>query len=721
MSAMDKRITPRSPRAALEPEHVPLPTRRSKRARNPLVIIGNAIFTLLILAVIATGTVMVFGKVRFEAPGPLEKEKVVIVPPRAGLVEIADLLQREGVIDEHRLVFIGGVFALKARTELKSGEYLFPKRASVRDVVEALVEGKVIQHLVTIPEGWTSEQITARLLDSQVLIGSIKVIPREGSMLPNSYNFRRGDSREQAIQRMQQAQQQLVKDVWDRRSRDLPLRTPEQLIILASIIEKETGRPEERSRIAAVFVNRLKQKMRLQTDPTVIYGLAPGKGTLGRPLSRADPGSADALQHLHYRCAAAGPDRQSGSRFARSRRQSGAHQGALLRVRRHRRAHIRGNLRAAPAQRRAAARGRTGRHPRTGARSAASSGTEGDTEVAPQYEEQAIGVPATSALPRSCDTWEPSLRSRPDESVIRILFDRCPMALSSMTGFARGQGVSGAYAWSWEIKSVNAKGLDLRLRLPSGWDAVEVPVRSRTSEVLARGTVYGTLTAKREGTTPVVKINEPVLAAVIAAVNGLSGRVAAEPPRLDRTLSLKGVIEVVDDVEREDERRAAEAAVVAGFNETVTELAAMRQREGGMLGQILSQRLSEIATLAARADAAPGRRPEAIKARILEQVETLLSTSTRFDPDRLHQEAILIASKSDIREELDRLASHVAQAQRLISDGGAIGRRLDFLAQELNREANTLCAKSNDVELTNIGLELKAVVEQFREQVQNLE
>jgi uncharacterized protein (TIGR00255 family) len=295
------------------------------------------------------------------------------------------------------------------------------------------------------------------------------------------------------------------------------------------------------------------------------------------------------------------------------------------------------------------------------------------------------------------------------------------MSLSSMTGFARGHGVCGAYSWAWELKSVNAKGLDLRLRLPPGWDAVEVPVRSRANEVLARGTVYGTLTAKREGVAPVVRVNEPVLAAVIATINNLSSRVAAAPPQIDGILALKGVIEVIDEDEREEDRLAAEAAVIAGFQATVAELAAMRQREGAALGQILSQRLSEIATLAARAEAVPGRRPEAIKARIAEQVQTLLATSERFDPDRLHQEAILIASKADIREELDRLASHVAQGQQLIAKGGAVGRRLDFLAQEFNREANTICSKSNDVELTNIGLELKTVVEQFREQVQNLE
>jgi uncharacterized protein (TIGR00255 family) len=295
------------------------------------------------------------------------------------------------------------------------------------------------------------------------------------------------------------------------------------------------------------------------------------------------------------------------------------------------------------------------------------------------------------------------------------------MALASMTGFARGHGVSGAYSWAWELKSVNAKGLDLRLRLPAGWDAVEGPARQSAAQVLSRGTVYGTLTVERVGVAPIVRVNEPVLAAVLATIKGLAGRVEAAAPRLDGILSLKGVIEIIDEDEREEDRRAAEAEVIAGFQKTLAALAAMRVHEGEALGQILTQRIGEIAALAARADAAPGRRSEAIKARIAEQVATLLDASNRFDPDRLHQEAILIASKADIREELDRLASHVAQVQRMIAEGGAIGRRLDFLAQELNREANTLCSKSNDVELTNIGLELKGVVEQFREQVQNLE
>jgi len=295
------------------------------------------------------------------------------------------------------------------------------------------------------------------------------------------------------------------------------------------------------------------------------------------------------------------------------------------------------------------------------------------------------------------------------------------MALSSMTGFARGHGVTGAYAWSWEIKSVNAKGLDVRLRLPPGWDAVEVPARKRASEELSRGTVYANLTVERKGVAPAVKVNEQVLNAVLSTLHALEGKVKAAPATLDGILSLKGVIEVADEDESEEARAAAEAAIVKGFGAALAGLTAMRREEGATLGKVLSARLAEIAALAARAEKAPGRKPEAIKARLAEQVATLLAASQRFDSDRLHQEAIMLAAKADIREELDRLASHVAQAQKLLAEGGAVGRRLDFLAQELHRESNTLTAKANDVELTNIGLELKTVVEQFREQVANLE
>jgi uncharacterized protein (TIGR00255 family) len=290
-----------------------------------------------------------------------------------------------------------------------------------------------------------------------------------------------------------------------------------------------------------------------------------------------------------------------------------------------------------------------------------------------------------------------------------------------MTGFARGHGVSGSYAWAWEVKSVNGKGLDLRLRLPPGWDAIEGPVRARAAERLSRGSVQAALTVERSGVAPTVRINTAVLEAILTTVQQLAPRVAASPPSLDGLLSLKGVMEVGDTEESKEERLSAEASATVGFAEVLGALTEMRQREGAALGRVLTSRLGEIAALAQRAELTPGRRPEAIRARLAEQIATLLAQSDRFDQDRLHQEAILIATRSDVREELDRLAAHVAQARLLLDQGGAVGRRLDFLAQELNREANTLCAKANDVELTNIGLELKAAVEQFREQVQNVE
>ncbi len=295
------------------------------------------------------------------------------------------------------------------------------------------------------------------------------------------------------------------------------------------------------------------------------------------------------------------------------------------------------------------------------------------------------------------------------------------MALSSMTGFARSHGVSGPYAWAWELKSVNAKGLDLKLRLPTGWDAIDGPVRGRAAEALSRGSVFASLTVSREGVAPVARINEPVLAAVLATLKDLGARSNAMPPTLDGILALKGVMDVTEAEEKEEDRKAAEGAIAAGFAQALKGLEQMRHTEGVALGHVLAERLSEIAALAGRAEAAPARKSEAIKARLAEQVAALLEASQRFDPDRLHQEAILLATKADIREELDRLAAHVAQARNLLTAGGPVGRKLDFLSQELNRESNTLCAKANDMELTNIGLELKAVVEQFREQVQNLE
>src|SRR5256885_775050 len=281
-------ISPRSPRAALEPEQVPPPPRRSERARNPLVVFGNAVITIILILMIGVGGVYVYGKRMLEAPGPLAEDKIVNIPPRSKTREIAETLQREGVIDINPWLFMGATLALKASSELKPGEYAFQKSASLRDVIGIIVEGKVVQHSVTIPEGLTSEQIVARLIDNDIFTGSVREMPREGTLLPETYKFPRGTPREQVIHRLQQSQKRVLTEIWERRNPDVLVKSPEQLITLASIIEKETGRADERSRVAAVFPNRLRQRIKLQSDPTIIYGLVGGKGTLGRPIKRSE-------------------------------------------------------------------------------------------------------------------------------------------------------------------------------------------------------------------------------------------------------------------------------------------------------------------------------------------------------------------------------------------------------------------------------------------------
>ena len=279
---------PRSPRAALEPERVPPPNRRSQRVRHPLVIAGNAVFTALVLISVVVGGALYFGSQRFEAPGPLAADKVVNIPRGLGIRDIADLLQREGVIDQP-WVFIGGVLVLKARGDLKSGEYEFTKRASLADVVDTIIEGKVVQHTLTIPEGLTSEQIVAKLLETDTLAGQIKEIPREGTLLPETYKFTRGMTREQIIQRMQQAHKRVLQEVWEHRMPDLAAqdagatchRSPR------SSRRKPAGRTSARASPRCSSTGS-RAKMRLQSDPTIIYGLTGGKGSLGRPILKSE-------------------------------------------------------------------------------------------------------------------------------------------------------------------------------------------------------------------------------------------------------------------------------------------------------------------------------------------------------------------------------------------------------------------------------------------------
>lgn len=295
------------------------------------------------------------------------------------------------------------------------------------------------------------------------------------------------------------------------------------------------------------------------------------------------------------------------------------------------------------------------------------------------------------------------------------------MALASMTGFARTQGSAGAWSWAWEIKSVNGKGLDVRLRLPGGWEGLEGGLKQIASRVLGRGSVNANLTMTRADAAVSVRVNEDVLRAIALSVGKVAADLNAPPVRLESLLNLKGVLEIAESEDSEAERRAAEQAVIAGFEAALGDLVAMRAQEGAALGLVLNERLDAIAALTAQAEANPTRQAEAIRAKLAEQIRVLMDTGANFDPDRLHQEALMLASKVDVREELDRLVAHVAAARAMLGEGGAVGRKLDFLAQEFNRETNTLCSKANDVSLTAIGLELKGVVEQFREQVQNIE
>ncbi len=295
------------------------------------------------------------------------------------------------------------------------------------------------------------------------------------------------------------------------------------------------------------------------------------------------------------------------------------------------------------------------------------------------------------------------------------------MSLCSMTGFARVDGAGEGYRWTWEVRSVNGKGLDIRVRVPAGFDHVEPVARERIAARLARGNVQAGLAAQHEAGATSVRINEAVLADVIAAMERVGQKVAAAPPTLDGILAIRGVVEAADNDPDEATRTALAGHMIADLDRAVDALVAMRTREGGAIATVLATRLDEMERLTGAAEASPARSPETIRNRLAEQVAALLDAAPALDPDRLHQEAVLLATKADIREEIDRLYAHIAAARELLASDAAVGRRLDFLAQEFNREVNTLCSKSNDRVLTMIGLEMKAVVDQLREQVQNVE
>lgn len=296
------------------------------------------------------------------------------------------------------------------------------------------------------------------------------------------------------------------------------------------------------------------------------------------------------------------------------------------------------------------------------------------------------------------------------------------MTLSSMTGFARAQGQLEDRIWTWEARSVNGRGLDIRCRLPYGLESLDAQVRAKIAKRFRRGNISVTLNVHRSGGSSAVRINMEVLDRILSLLPDVQARLPnPSPPSAHGVLGLRGVIETVDEELSEETRAALDAAVLDGMDRIVMDLAAMRDAEGEALTPVLTTHLGRIEELIGAAGNLAASQPEAVMARLREQVTALLSEVPALPEERLAQESALLAARADPREEIDRLQAHTEAARTLLSGSDPVGRRLDFLCQEFNREANTLCSKSADVELTRVGLELKATIEQFREQVQNIE
>lgn len=295
------------------------------------------------------------------------------------------------------------------------------------------------------------------------------------------------------------------------------------------------------------------------------------------------------------------------------------------------------------------------------------------------------------------------------------------MALQSMTGFARSEGSCGRFRWTWELRSVNGKGLDLRLRLPTGMEALEADLRDIASKSLSRGNIQAGLSVATAEARQEAVINRDALDAVLALKRDLGTVVSDAPLSLDTLLSIRGLVEFKEPEESADAQETRNRDIIEGFAVAISALTTMREREGAALFTILSGHIDRIEHLTATIEADPSRQPEQIRSRLAAQIALIAGGTSGLDSDRLHAEAVLLATKADLREEIDRLNGHVAAARDLLSGGVPVGRKLDFLAQEFNRESNTICSKSNASAVTAAGIELKVVIDQFREQVQNLE
>ncbi len=295
------------------------------------------------------------------------------------------------------------------------------------------------------------------------------------------------------------------------------------------------------------------------------------------------------------------------------------------------------------------------------------------------------------------------------------------MPLNSMTGFARDEGSHAGLSWHWEVRSVNGRGLDLRIRLAPGLDGLEPAVRDAVAKSVVRGSVTISLAVERVSGGAEIRINAPALAQVMAAVEQVRSTGDFLPPSPEGILGIRGVLEFTESVDSDEARAARDQALLASLSKALSALTASRRAEGDRLAAVIADQIAAIERITATVAASPARTPEAIRTRLAEQVRRIVATGVALDEQRLYQEAALLATKADVEEELKRLAAHTAQARDLLQAREPVGRKLDFLSQEFNREANTLCSKANDVEITRLGLELKVIIDQMREQVQNIE
>ncbi len=614
------------------------------------------------------------------------KQTVVVIKPGIGLRGIADTLASAGVIKNADL-FFWGVRLRRTNEKLKAGEYAIPAYASMADIMDILIAGKSIPHKITAAEGLTSDMIAKIVNADSVLQGDPVATPAEGTLLPETYLFMRGDTRASIVDRMKAAQKKLIARLWPKRDKNLPYTTIAEAITLASIVEKETSLPSERRHIAAIFVNRLRTGMKLQSDPTIIYsitgGYPLGRGIRASELARITPYNSYAVAGLPPT-----PICNPGKDAIAAVLNPGASKDLFF-----------------------VASG-------TGGHVFSASVADQNKHVAELRERERIQ----------------KLHTAPVHATVAasLGFARCArgsivglsgvaMTIASMTGFAEAHGSRDGARWRWEVKSVNGRGLDVRLRYPPGFDGIEPPARMLAGERFKRGSLQAALTFETADSARGLRVDAAALASAVRIAKEVAAETGMTPARIDGLLALKGVIVQEDAIQLDDrERGVRDAAILETLATALDALARARANEGNKLLNLLTDQMDEIEKLTNEAAILAATQPAALRQKLSQQIKDVLQ-GTAINEDRLTQEVALLAVKADVREELDRLAAHVQEARALLASGEAVGRKLDFLSQEFNREANTLCSKSSDIALTRVGLALKAMIDQFREQAQNVE